>query len=101
MASYRSWRAGTYPQTGAFTIIVDEKPIFTFPGETLSAALYAAGIHAWRRSRQGEPRGLLCGMGICYECLVTVNGKPGQRACQVEVRPGMIVNTDLQEEMDD
>jgi NADH dehydrogenase/NADH:ubiquinone oxidoreductase subunit G len=41
-----------------------------------------------------EGRGGLCGMGVCYECLVTINGSPGQRACMVEVQEGMEIEID-------
>ena len=60
-------------------------------GETVAAALTAAGITALRRTRGGEPRGVFCGMGVCHECLVTVDARPGQRACMTEVREGMSV----------
>ncbi|MCP5053679.1 MAG: (2Fe-2S)-binding protein, partial [bacterium] len=40
-----------------------------------------------------EPRGALCGMGICFECIVTVNGIPNTRSCMTEVEPGMTVET--------
>ena len=76
------------PSPAAITIEVDGHPLPAIPGQTLAAALYAAGIRAWRRSRGGEPRGLLCGMGICFDCLVTVDGQPGARACLEPVRAG-------------
>jgi hypothetical protein len=82
------------PQGGAFTILVDGVEIPAYPGETIAAALYAAGVRAWRISRSGEARGLLCGMGVCYDCLVTVNGVPNVRACQMVVEPRMVVETD-------
>ena len=57
----------------------------------MAAALTAAGVTALRRSRGGEARGIFCGMGVCHECLVTVDGRPGQRACMTGVRDGMAV----------
>ena len=59
----------------------------------MAAALTAAGITALRRTRGGDPRGVFCGMGVCHECLVTVDGRSGQRACMTEVREGMSVAT--------
>ncbi|HEY4962870.1 MAG TPA: 2Fe-2S iron-sulfur cluster-binding protein [Terriglobales bacterium] len=47
-----------------------------------------------RRSVSGEPRGALCGMGICFECRVSINGRPHCRSCQILCEPGMEVNTD-------
>jgi predicted molibdopterin-dependent oxidoreductase YjgC len=78
------------------SFIVDGTPCIAYPGDTIAAALYAAGRRAWRRSRHGDLRGLLCGIGVCFDCLVTVDGIPNQRACQVEVRDGMAVETNLE-----
>jgi hypothetical protein len=59
------------------------------PGQSIAAALIAAGHRSWRSTRgRGEPRGAFCGIGVCFDCLVTVNGRPNQRACVVEVGPG-------------
>ena len=49
-------------------------------GETLAAALSAAGIRELRLTRRGEPRGIFCGMGVCQECLVEIDGRANQRA---------------------
>jgi len=54
-------------------------------GETLAAALTAAGEQAFRETRGGERRGLFCGMGVCQECLVTVDGQANQRACMTKL----------------
>ncbi|MCB1990285.1 MAG: (2Fe-2S)-binding protein, partial [Geminicoccaceae bacterium] len=50
-------------------------------GESLAAALTAAGIVDWRGTRAGERRSQFCGMGVCQECLVQVDGRPAERAC--------------------
>ena len=60
---------------------------------TLAAALINGGTTTFRRSVSGEPRAPLCGMGICFECRVTVDGVPHRRACLEPVRAGMIVET--------
>ena len=83
------------PGEPALTFSLDGQHFRALPGETIAAALYAAGKRAWRRSRHGDARGLLCGMGVCYDCLLTVDGTPGLRACQVEVREGMRVETNF------
>ncbi|MEU6540707.1 (2Fe-2S)-binding protein [Streptomyces sp. NPDC047000] len=60
------------------------------PGQSVGAALTDAGIRSWRTTRhQGRPRGLFCGIGICYDCLLVVDGVPNQRACLVTARDGM------------
>jgi len=78
-----------------FTFTLDGVPIGALPGDTIASALYAAGIRAWRRARPGDERGLLCGIGLCFDCLVTVDGAANLRACQVAARPGMKVETNL------
>jgi NADPH-dependent 2,4-dienoyl-CoA reductase/sulfur reductase-like enzyme len=60
-------------------------------GMTLAAALVAAGELGLRESRDGGRRGVFCGMGVCHECLVTVDGRPGQRACMTPAAPGLEV----------
>lgn len=76
----------------AFEFAFEGAAIEAFPGETIAAALLAAGLRTTRLSaRHGTPRGLYCGMGVCWECLVVVDGKPAQRACMTEARPGMRV----------
>ena len=78
-----------------FTIVFDGESVEAYPGDTVASALYAAGKRAWRRSRAGDERGPLCGIGLCFDCLLTVDGIPNQRACQVTVKAGMVVQTNL------
>ena len=66
-------------------------PLKALPGESIAAALSAAGILALRETAKGTKRGLWCGMGACFDCVVTVDGKAGQRACMVKVADGMAV----------
>ena len=61
-------------------------------GQSVAAALTAAGVRSWRITRRGaRPRGLFCGIGACFDCLLTIDGRPAQRACLVPVRDGMIL----------
>jgi hypothetical protein len=77
-----------------FEISFDGTPIPSRDGWTVGAALTAAGIRSWRTTRLGQrPRGLFCGIGICFDCLVTVNGQPSLRACLVPAQPGDDVRT--------
>ena len=72
----------------------DGQPIVAVPGQSIGAALIAAGRRSWRRTRfAGEPRGVFCGIGICFDCLVTVNGTPNRRACLVPAAAGDQVST--------
>ncbi len=71
-------------------IRVNGRLIDATPGETVLAALTAAGFKTLKKSNvRGEARGPFCGMGVCYECLVTINGVPKQRSCMVEVTENM------------
>jgi hypothetical protein len=63
-------------------------------GAMVSTAIAIAGVSGYRRSVSGEPRGPLCGMGICFECRVTIDGRAHCRSCQVVCRAGMEVRTD-------
>jgi len=71
----------------------DGREIAALEGETIAAALAAADIVAVRQARSGAPRGPFCGMGVCFDCLVTVDGRPGQRACLTKVSAGMDVRS--------
>ena len=77
----------------------DETIAFTFEGrapqgrrgESFAAALTAAGERGLRIAKDGRRRGIFCGMGVCQECLVEIDGKPGQRACMTKLeRPSPV-----------
>jgi predicted molibdopterin-dependent oxidoreductase YjgC len=75
-------------------ITVDGQPLEARAGDTVAAALLAAGRLAFRTTLRGRaPRGLFCGMGICFDCVVTVDGVTGVRACLTPVAEGMAVET--------
>ena len=77
-----------------FEIEVDGRPIVAYEGETIGAALMAAGIHALRHtSKKGHPRGMFCGIGLCCDCAMVINGVPNTRACQTPATPGCRVET--------
>ncbi|MFD5073507.1 (2Fe-2S)-binding protein [Streptomyces sp. NPDC058371] len=85
--------AGGLP-LAAFTVTLDGRELEARPGQTVAAALWTAGVTSWRATRgAGRPRGVFCGIGICFDCLVTVNDRPNQRACLVPVRPGDAIRT--------
>jgi D-hydroxyproline dehydrogenase subunit gamma len=74
-------------------VTVDGQPIPAYQGETLAAALLAAGRRTFRHTvPAGHPRGVFCGIGVCFDCLVTVDGCR-IRACVTPVRDGMQVST--------
>jgi sarcosine oxidase subunit alpha len=75
-------------------IRVDGEPVEAREGESLAAAMLAAGrIELRFDEATGTRRGMYCGIGHCYECRVTVDGVPDVRSCLVQVREGMDVST--------
>ena len=77
----------------AITLSVNGSEVSVPTGSMVSAAISAVGDTAFRTSVQGEPRGPLCGMGICCECRVCIDGVRHVRACQRLCQPGMQVIT--------
>ena len=78
----------------AFAVSLNRKE-FTVPaGTTVAAALLIAEQSSFRRSVSGQPRGPLCGMGICFECRVTVDGVRHVKSCQMLCKQGMQIDTD-------
>lgn len=64
----------------------------TRPGNSVAAALTEAGIRGFRETESGAGRGIFCGMGVCQDCLVTIDGRPNRRACMTPLREGMKVD---------
>ncbi len=77
--------AGTAPGGEGVSFAFEGRPIRGRRGESLAAALTAAGERELRHTRGGLIRGLFCGMGVCQECLVEIDGQPGQRACMTKL----------------
>jgi len=75
------------------TMTVNGTPVVVPSGATVAVAMVLAGV-ACRTSVSGEPRGPLCGMGICFECRVVIGGVPHRRSCQVMCEQGMQVTTE-------
>ncbi len=70
------------------------QPARAAAGCSVAVATLANGVTTFRRSVTGEPRGPLCGMGICFECRLTIDGQSHQKSCQIPLAAGMVVNTD-------
>lgn len=80
----------------------DGRPVPFRPGQTVGAALIAEGIRSWRTTRRQESsRGLFCGIGVCFDCLITVDAVPNQRACLVLADHDMTVETQVGSGHDD
>ncbi len=75
-------------------IEVDGETIAAYEGESIAAALLASGRRTFRHSAKLDaPRGLFCGMGVCFDCLMTVDGVRNVRTCVTPVQAGMKVQT--------
>jgi predicted molibdopterin-dependent oxidoreductase YjgC len=82
------------PESRGISLSVDGKPVTAFPGDSVAAALLAAGILACRTTPvSGSPRAPYCMMGVCFECLVTIDGVGSRQACLARVRDGMRIET--------
>jgi D-hydroxyproline dehydrogenase subunit gamma len=75
-------------------VFVNDKAVDVPVGTTVAAAIARAGVERFRRSVSGELRGPLCGMGVCFECRVTIDGTAQRRSCQALCQDGMEVRTD-------
>jgi predicted molibdopterin-dependent oxidoreductase YjgC len=74
-------------------ITVDGDPLTGETGQTIAGVMLAAGRRSWRRTASGAPRGVFCGIGVCFDCLVTVDGTPDVRACRRRAQDGDVVTT--------
>jgi aerobic-type carbon monoxide dehydrogenase small subunit (CoxS/CutS family) len=74
-------------------LFVDGRSVRSVRGVSVAAALLNAGVTAFRTSIGGTARGPVCGMGVCHECRVTIDGVPHQRSCMVAACDGMDVRT--------
>ena len=76
------------------TITLDGVPVSGLVGQSLAGVILASGSVGFRRtSHDGRPRGVFCGIGVCYDCLVEVNGLRDVRACQRRAEGGDVVVT--------
>ncbi|MCP4422644.1 MAG: (2Fe-2S)-binding protein [Chloroflexi bacterium] len=75
-----------------FTVFVNGEAVEAYAGETITAVLLSANKRVFRKtSKSGSPRGFFCGMGICYDCLVTVDGVANIRSCMQTVSEGCVI----------
>ncbi len=93
--AYKDGRfAGGITRGPEVEIMVDGQAIRAFEGESVAVALLAAGRRTLRiTARHGEPRGLYCGIGVCFDCVMTIDGQPNVRTCQTAVRAGMRIES--------
>ena len=83
------------PGLRTVAIFIDGEQVQAVPGRSLASVLMARDVVSWRTNIvTGQPRGPFCGMGVCFECELAVDGQPAVRACSTTVRAGMRVETD-------
>ena len=78
----------------AIPLTIDGRPVRVAEGTSVAVAVMLSRGPGFRRSVTGRLRGPLCGMGICYECRLTIDGRPQRTSCQTPCRAGMEVVTD-------
>ena len=86
-------RLGRLASRQPLTVEVDGERVPAFAGESVATVLLALGRRTFRHTEHGAPRGLYCGMGVCFDCLVTVDGVENVRACMTPVADGMVIAT--------
>jgi len=79
-------------------ITFDGETVTGVAGQTVAGVLLAAGWLSWRTTRSGAPRGVFCGIGACFDCLLTVNGVADVRACRRRAADGDEIRTQSREE---
>ena len=81
-----------------FEIELNGQSLIANQGETVAAVLLANGIREFHHAEDGSPRGVYCGIGRCFSCLVTIDGQPEVRACVTPARRGMRIETTIKGE---
>jgi sarcosine oxidase subunit alpha len=82
------------PHNQRLNVMVDGEPVEAYAGETAATVLIAAGYMVYQDATPERPhKCLFCGMGVCFNCLVTINGIPNTRACITSVTEGMVIET--------
>ena len=74
-------------------LTVDGRPTTAYLGESVAAVLFAEGDARTRTTVGGEPRGVFCGMGVCFDCLVVIDGIGNRQGCLVPLAEGMRIET--------
>jgi hypothetical protein len=78
----------------SITVVCDGESVKGIAGQTIAGVLLGSGRLSWRRtSVSGAARGVFCGIGVCYDCIVTVNGSRDVRACLRRADDGDVITT--------
>lgn len=83
-------------RAGSVTLTFEDRSLTVPAGTTVAAALLLGGVAPFRTTPvTSAPRAPYCMMGVCFECLVEIDGKPGRQSCLTTVREGMVVRRQL------
>ncbi len=82
------------PRGKKIILLLNGKTVTGFEGDTVAAVLMAEDMRVFGRRSSGRPRGLFCGMGTCYDCMVTIDDTPNIRACITRIAEGMEISTE-------
>lgn len=86
----------TMPQNGKIVHLhFDGEAITAFDGDNLAAALLRAGKVQFRTAEKNDPRGPYCMMGVCFECLLEIDGIQALQGCMIGVRNGMVIKRQI------
>ncbi|GAA1327332.1 (2Fe-2S)-binding protein [Leucobacter albus] len=91
MNAQRNSRPTGASSAGEIRATFEGERISCAPGASVAAALIATGKRGWRETRTGATRGLFCGIGVCFDCIVEIDGESGQRSCMIPLTEGMDV----------
>lgn len=84
--------AAFHPDIPALAVTIDGRAFAARDGDTVAATLFAAGLVDCRTTPvTGAARGPFCMMGVCFDCLVVIDGAPNQQGCMIRVREGMVI----------
>lgn len=83
------------PAPGSESFVFEGHAVPFSPGQSVGAALIAVSIYWLRSAEDACPRGLTCGIGLCWECRCVIDGRPNTRACVTEARAGMVVRRQI------
>jgi len=75
------------------TVTIDGQQVRAFTNETVSAVLMAEGRTWIRHTSKGDPRGIFCGMGVCFDCVMVIDNIPNTRGCITWVKDGMMIDS--------
>ena len=88
----RARYSNNFEHSSQISFEFEGKILNAYPGDSVAAALTSYGIMDLRETASGESRGIFCGMGVCHECLVDIDGEQNKRACMTKLKNGMKIN---------